>query len=83
MPLIEQHLSGGALCQNMLIASHALGYVAQWITGWPAYHAEIKSILGHSADVDILGFIYIGSAAEPLSERPRPSFENIVSHWPE
>ena len=82
VPLIEQQLSGGALCQNILIAAHALGYVAQWITGWPAYHQEIKTLLGHSTGTDILGFLFIGSADEPLSERPRPEFDRIVSHWP-
>ena len=83
VPLIEQQLSGGALCQNILIASHALGYVAQWITGWPAYHQEIKALFGHSAETDILGFLFIGSSNEPLSERPRPEFDRIVSHWPD
>lgn len=82
VPLLEQQLSGGALCQNILIASHALGYVAQWLTGWPAYHGEIKALLGHEKNIDILGFIYIGSAIDSLTERPRPVFKNIVSHWP-
>lgn len=83
VPLIEQQLSGGALCQNILIAAHAMGYVAQWITGWPAYHNEIKGLLGHDEQVDILGFIFIGSAAEQPAERPRPEFDRIVSVWPE
>ena len=81
-PLIEQLLSGGALCQNMLLAAHAMGFVAQWITGWRAYHDDIKALLGHKSNVDILGFICIGSADTPPVERPRPSYENIVAHWP-
>ena len=83
VPLIEQQLSGGALCQNILIAAHALGYVAQWITGWPAYHRRIKALLGHDEQVDILGFIFIGSADAPIAERPRPEIDRIVSLWPE
>lgn len=82
VPLLEQQLSGGALCQNILVAAHALGYVAQWITGWPAYHSEIKKLLGHDKSIDILGFIFIGSAAEQPTERPRPDPKNILSHWP-
>lgn len=82
VPLLEQQLSGGALCQNMLIAAHAMGYVAQWITGWPAYHKDIKALLGHDTSIDILGFIFIGSAEEQPTERPRPDSAKIVSHWP-
>ena len=80
-PLVEQLLSGGALCQNILVAAHAMGYVAQWLTGWRAYHDQIKSILGHNSETDILGFIHIGSTEAPLSERPRPEYKNIVSQW--
>ena len=80
-PAVEQILSGGALCQNILLAAHALGYVAQWITGWTAYHPRIKSLLGHSPETDILGFIYIGSSCDEAAERPRPALEDIVSHW--
>lgn len=83
VPLIEQQLSGGALCQNLLLAAHAMGFVAQWITGWSAYDARIKALLGHSADTDILGFIYIGNTQDPPSERPRPVYSDIVSSWPE
>jgi len=82
VPLIEQQLSGGALCQNILLAAHAMGYVAQWITGWPAYHKEIKALLGHEESTDILGFIFIGSAGVTPFERQRPDMESIVSHWP-
>lgn len=82
VPLLEQQLSGGALCQNILIAAHALGYVAQWITGWPAYHDRIKALLGHDSSADILGFIHIGSAGDALTERPRPDYNSIVSRWP-
>ncbi len=38
VPLWEQILSGGAVCQNILNASHAMGYSAQWLSEWPAYH---------------------------------------------
>ena len=81
VPAIEQVLSAGALCQNMLIAAQALGFGAQWVTGWPAYHAEIRKALGHSADTEIVGFIHIGTPPAPPRERPRPDPEAIVSEW--
>lgn len=81
VPLLEQQLSGGAVCQNILIAAHAMGYVAQWLTNWPAYHPEIKALLGHAEDSDILGFIHIGSVSAQPMDRDRPDYQTVVSHW--
>ena len=81
VPHIEQLMSAGAVCQNLLIAANALGYSAQWITGWPAYHGEVRQALGHSLDTEIVGFIHIGTAKEPPKERARPEFEKIISEW--
>ena len=81
VPKLEQVLSSAAVCQNILIATHALGYSAQWLTGWPAYHVEIRKALGHSADTEIVAFIHIGTAADAPKERQRPDFDTIVSEW--
>ena len=81
VPEVEQLLSTGAVCQNILVAVQALGYSAQWLTDWPAYHAEIRRYLGHGEDTRIVGFVHIGTAASPPNERPRPDFDAIVSQW--
>lgn len=81
IPLIEQQLSGGAVCMNLLNAAHALGYVAQWLTEWPAFDAGVKEALGHRPETDIIGFIYIGSAASAPQERTRPDLATVVSEW--
>ncbi len=81
IPELEQRLSGGALCQNLLIASHASGYAAQWLTEWPAFHDDIKRALGHGTDTDIIGFVYIGTPVEQPSERGRPTLDQVVSEW--
>ena len=81
VPEVEQLLSTGAVCQNILVATQALGYNAQWLTDWPAYHAEIRRFLGHDEQTRIAGFIHIGTAAEPPKERPRPDFDSVVSTW--
>ena len=60
-PVWEQELSAGAVCMNMLHASHALGYGAKWLTEWVAYDPQIIAALGGSAEDKIAGFIYIGS----------------------
>ena len=81
IPEVEQLLSTGAVCQNILVATQALGYNAQWVTDWPAYHPEIRRFLGHDEETQIVGFIHIGTAAEPPKERPRPDLDSIVSEW--
>ena len=81
VPHSEQILSCGALCQNILNGAHAMGFVAQWLTEWPAYHAEVKVALGHAAETEIAGFIHIGSATEAPQERKRVGAESVVSEW--
>jgi nitroreductase len=81
IPVWEQELSAGAACQNILVASHALGFVANWLTEWYAYHSMVKERLGLKPGERIAGFIYIGTATEPLEERPRPEMKKIVSYF--
>ncbi|HZQ39873.1 MAG TPA: nitroreductase [Rhizomicrobium sp.] len=81
IPVWEQELSAGAVCQNLLIAATASGFVAQWVTEWYAYHPVVKQRLGLKAGERIAGFIYIGTAKEELEERPRPDMEKIVSFF--
>jgi nitroreductase len=81
IPVWEQELSAGAVCQNMLVAATASGFVAQWVTEWYAYHPVVKERLGLRAGERIAGFIYIGTPAEALEERPRPEMEKIVTFF--
>lgn len=81
IPVLEQTLSGGALCMNILNAAHALGYCANWVTGWPAFDDEVKRSLGVPLASQIIGFVHIGSPAGPPKERIRPKLEDIVSAW--
>jgi nitroreductase len=79
IPVWEQELSAGAVCQNILIAAHALGFVGQWVTEWYAYHPVAKERLGLKPGERMAGFIYLGHAQEELEERPRPEMEKIKS----
>lgn len=81
IPEVEQLLSCAALCQNILVATAAMGYRGQWLTDWPAYHPEVIGHLGHGEGTRIVAFIHIGSVETPPNERPRPEFDNIVSEW--
>ncbi len=81
IPEWEQTLSSGAACMNMLNAAHALGLAAQWITEWPAYNDDVAKALGVGEKERIVGFIYIGTAAQPPDERTRPEISDIVTEW--
>lgn len=79
IPEWEQILSAGAVCQQMLIAASAMGFAAQWLTESYAYDKVTKKSLGLEPGERIAGFIYIGSAAEAPTERPRKAPR--VSRW--
>jgi nitroreductase len=81
IPVWEQELSAGAVCQNLLIAAHASGFVANWLTEWYAYHPKVKERLGLKPGERVAGFIFIGTSAVELEERPRPDMGAIVSHY--
>lgn len=78
IPKWEQRLSAGAACQNMILAATAMGYLANWLTGWPAYSPSVRAALELEADDRIAGFLFIGSYKEKLKERPRPDFDDVV-----
>ena len=79
IPEWEQQLSSGAVCQTMLIAATAMGFVASWITEWCAYDSRVGERLGLGVGERIAGFVYIGKPAVPLEERVRPELGNLVS----
>ncbi len=81
IPVWEQELSAGAVCQTTLIAATSLGFVANWITEWPAYNPLVAERLGLQTGERIAGCIYIGKPGVPLEERVRPDLEKIVSRF--
>jgi nitroreductase len=81
IPVWEQELSAGAVCQNILIAATALGFVGNWLTEWYAYHPAVKEGLGLKPGERVAGFIYIGTPTEALEERPRPEMSKIVTYF--
>ena len=81
IPVWEQELSAGAVCQNILVAAHAMGFVANWITEWYAYDTRVKERLGLKSGERIAGYIYIGTSAAPLEERVRPNPDALVTRF--
>jgi nitroreductase len=81
IPPQEQLLSAGCVAFNLLIAAQALGFGAQWLTGWAAYDREVARLLGLSAEECVIGFVHVGSVREAVPERVRPQLADVVSEW--
>lgn len=80
IPLWEQELSCGAACMNLIAATHALGFAAGWVTGWAAYSEDVLRAFG-TAQERIAGFVFLGTPALPLEERPRPELGTVATDW--
>lgn len=79
VPEIEQLLSAGAACMNLLNAAHAMGFGANWLTGWAAFDKSSKELFGLADNEQIVGFIHIGTVKGEVFQRPRPDLSQIVS----
>lgn len=79
VPDVEQLLSAGAACMNLLHAAHAMGFGANWLTGWAAFDPSSKELFGLADNEQIVGFIHIGTPKGEAFQRPRPDLSQIVS----
>ena len=83
IPEWEQVLSAGAAAMSLVLAAHALGYGANWITEWYAYDRRVLDAIGLHENERIAGFIHIGKAAHPPEDRPRPPLNEIATRFAE
>ena len=81
VPAWEQELSAGASAMNIVTAATALGYGANWLTGWFAFDRDVLDGLGVKADEKLAGFIHIGTPSKPAEDRPRPILSDIVTRF--
>ena len=81
IPELEQLLSAGNAAMNVVLAAHALGFAAQWTTGWIAYDADAGALLGLAPGERFVGFVHIGTPNAPPTDRPRPALADIASDW--
>ncbi|MDQ0513359.1 nitroreductase [Angulomicrobium amanitiforme] len=81
VPEWEQTLSGGAAATLVVLAAHALGYAATWLTQWYSYDARVRAGLGLGEGERIVGFVHVGTLARPQEDRPRPPLADIVTRF--
>jgi nitroreductase len=81
IPEWEQVLSAGAAAMNLVLAAHALGFGASWITEWYAYDRAVLTALGLKENERIAGFVHIGRSTEKPEDRPRPPLTEIATRF--
>lgn len=81
VPEIEQLLTSGCVCFALLQAAQALGFGAQWLTGWAAHDPVIRARLGLAPGESISGFIHIGTPLAEPPARERPDAAALLSDW--
>ncbi|WP_428029744.1 nitroreductase family protein [Ancylobacter sp.] len=81
IPEWEQTLSAAAACTLLVVAAHAHGYAATWLTEWYAYDSRARAALGLEEHERITGFVHIGTLARPQEDRPRPALADIVTRY--
>lgn len=81
VPPVEQVNTAACVAYNLLLGAHAMGYGAQWLTGWAAYDAEVAALLGLGADEQVVGFVHIGTPQIDVPDRDRPTVDEVLSTW--
>lgn len=81
VPPIEQEVAAGCVAYNLLLGAHALGYGAQWLTGWAAYDADVAALLRLGGNERVIGFVHIGTPQIDVPDRERPAVEEVFSTW--
>ncbi len=81
VPEVEQLLSVGASCMNLMNVFAAQGYGTIWLTGANAYDPAVAARLG-LGDERLLGIIYVGSlTADAPRPPPRAERSAYASAW--
>jgi nitroreductase len=81
IPEIEQRLCAGNVAYNILLGAYALGFGAQWLTGWAAYDAEVAALLGLAKNECVIGFVHVGTPQADIPDRDRPVLDDLLSQW--
>lgn len=81
IPEWEQQLSAGASAMSLVIAAHAMGYAASWLTEWYGYDRRVLDGFSLAANERIAGFVHIGTPAKPPEDRDRPKLDTIVTRF--
>ncbi|CTQ48244.1 nitroreductase family protein [Jannaschia donghaensis] len=73
IPEVEQTLSAGCVCLNLVTAALAAGWGANWLSGWMAYDRDwLNDGLSLAPTEWVAGFVVLGTETSVPPDRPRP-----------
>jgi nitroreductase len=81
IPEIEQILSTGAAIENILLAAHAQGFGAKWLTGANAYDDHVRAALGLARDDRLAGFVHLGTVDGSPPKVPHADARELTVEW--
>jgi nitroreductase len=81
IPVWEQELSAGAVCMNLLVAVHAMGFAGSWLTNWFSFDRQVLARFGLAETERMAGFVHIGTPAAAPADRERPALADIVTRF--
>lgn len=81
VPAIEQRLCAGSVAYNILLGAYALGYGAQWLTGWASYDPDVANLLGLAENEHVVAFVHLGTPQLEVPDRERPALDDLLSTW--
>jgi nitroreductase len=81
IPEWEQFLSGGNAAFSLVLAAHAFGFGANWVSNWYSSDARSREFLGLEAHERAIGFVHIGTVSVPIPDRPRPEPSSVLTEF--
>jgi nitroreductase len=81
IPEFEQILSTGAAVENILLAAHAQGFGAKWLTGANAYDDHVKAALGLAGNDRLAGFVHLGTVDGKPPQVPHADARDLTVEW--
>lgn len=81
IPAPEQVLSAGAAAQNIVIAAHALGYGAMWISSMIEDDPVAQGAIGLASHESCVGWITLGSLKSRPKQKKRPRGLDFTRVW--
>jgi nitroreductase len=81
VPEQEQLYSAACAAHALLLAANSLGFAGIWRTGGNAYDAHIKQGLGLQAHEQLIGYVYLGTAAGATNPLPVTDINRFISQF--
>ena len=81
IPEWEQFLSGGNAAFSLVLAAHAFGFGANWVSNWYSSDAKSREFLGLLPHERAIGFVHIGTVSVAIPDRPRPEPASVLTEF--